>query len=149
MIGLRQAEAPDRRARGQLGQPVLALRFAAELEDRVHDQRTLNAGEGAEAGIGPLQLLHDQPVRHVVELGTPVFLGQVRAEDSQLGHLRNQLLGKALLDVVVSDHRHHLVIDPAPYGVPHRPLFLTEQRVRVIEVYAWITRHLGNPVRLF
>ena len=63
--------------RGEQRQPVLLLLLGAEGVDRVHHQRALHRGEGADARVAPLELLHDEAVGDVVEPGAAVFPGRL------------------------------------------------------------------------
>src|SRR5207302_9220322 len=104
--------------------------------DRIHHQGALHRRERAHTRIAALELLHDEPVGHVVEPGAAVLLRQIGAEQAELGHLWNQLLGKATLHVVLADDRHESLVDPGAHRVAHGALLLGEQAVDVVEVDA-------------
>ena len=133
-IGLGESEAADLLPRREQRKPLLLLLLRPERVDRVHDQRALHRRERADAGVAPLQLLHDQPVGHVVQPGAAVLLGQVCAEESQLRHPGNQLLGKLSLDVGLTDDGDEVLVDPGPNGIPNGPLLLRQQRIEVEEI---------------
>ena len=135
-VGLGETEAADHLARRQPRQPVALLLLAAERVDRIHHQRALHRRERADAGVAALELLHDEAVRDVVEPGAAVLLGQVGAEHAELGHLRDQLLREASLDVALADDRQHVLVDEGADGVADGALFLGEERVEPVEVDA-------------
>ena len=91
VVGLGQAEAADRLALASLGSQWVFCSSLPNFEDRVHHQAALHAGEGADARIAPLELLHEQAVGHVVQLRAAVAGRHVRPEDAQLRHLRYEL----------------------------------------------------------
>src|SRR2546430_14715517 len=90
MVGLGETEAPDLLARGEAREPLLLLRLGAVRVDGVHDEARLDRRHRAEARVAALELLHDQPVRDVVEPGAPVALER-GAEDAEFAELRDQL----------------------------------------------------------
>jgi hypothetical protein len=100
----------------------------------------LHRGEGAEAGIAALELLHDQPVSDVVEAGEVILLDR-RAEEAHLGHLRNEVHGELLFAVGVLDDRNHFLIHEVANGLPYHQLFFAEERVDFEIVDAWETGH--------
>src|SRR3546814_16661002 len=61
-VGFGEAEASDQLAAGQFRNIGLLLRLAAEGEDRMDDQRCLDAHRRAIARIDALALARDQPV---------------------------------------------------------------------------------------
>src|SRR6185503_10058724 len=113
---------------------VALLRFAAEGVDRIHRQRALHGRERAHTGVATLELLHDEPVRDVVQPRATVFLRQVCAEDAQLRHLGDELLGEFALDVVLADDRQHTVVHEAAHAVPYRALVFAELAIDVEEI---------------
>ena len=80
--------------------------------DRIHHERALHRGKGADAAVAALELLHDQAVGHVVEAGAAVFLGEIGAEEAQLRHSRDQLLREAPRGIALADDRHEMLIHP-------------------------------------
>ena len=88
------------------GQPALLLLVAAVGQDRIHDQRALHADETAKAGIAALDFLHHQAVLDVVHAGAAVAF-EVRAEEAEPPHLRDEFRGKARLAEAIADHRQH------------------------------------------
>jgi hypothetical protein len=97
-------------------------------------------------GLAPLELLHDEPVGHVVQAGAAVLLREVRLQDTQLGQARDQLLGEAPVYVRPADHRHERVLDPGPHGIADHALLLGEECVDVVEVDAFEARHESGRV---
>src|SRR5205809_686470 len=101
----------------------MALLFlATERVDRIHHQSALHRSEGAHAGITALELVHDQPVRDVVQSYAAVFLRQIGAKHPQLRHLRNQLFRKSSVYVAIADDGENLLIDEGSYGIADRAL---------------------------
>ncbi len=134
VVGLREPEASDDLALRHLRQPFHPLLFAAELVDRIHHQRALHARERADAAVAAFELLHDEPVAHVVEPGAPVLLGQVRAEHAELRHRRDEFLREAAGDVALADDRQHLLVDEPADGIAHGALVFGECGVDVEQV---------------
>jgi len=89
-----------------------------------------------DSAVAPLELLHDEPVGHIVEPGAAVLLGEVSPEEPQLGHARDQLLRELALDVRIADDGEQVFIHPGPDGVPDGALLLGEQGVESKEVHA-------------
>ncbi len=116
------------------GQILLALFFAAECEDRIHRERALHRGEGAHAGVAALQLLHDEPVRDVVEPGASVLLREIGAEDAERRHFGHELLREFSFDVAVADDREHALVDETPDAVADGALFLGELGINRKEI---------------
>ena len=100
--GLSQAEATDRLAGLQLGQPALFLLLRAVGQDGIHHQRALHGDEAAQAGIAALQLLHDQAVLDVAHAGAAIAfeIGAQEAEPAQFG---DDLFGKSAIAEAVAD----------------------------------------------
>src|SRR5213082_2990932 len=142
VVGLGEPEAADHFARRHRGQPAPLLLIRSEGEDRIHDEGALHRREGADTRIAALELLHDQPVRHVVEPGAAVLLRQIGAEQPELGHLGDQLPGKATVHVMLADDRHESLVDPGAYGVADGALLFGEQAVDVVEVDALEFSHM-------
>ncbi len=147
VVGLGQAETADPLAAGEPRQPLPALLFAAEGVDGVHDERALDRGERADAGVAALELLHDESVGDIAQPRAAVFLRQVGAEHPQLADLGDQLRGKATVDVGLADDRHDLVLDPLPHRVADHPLLFGQERVDVVEIDAFeLAGHGGSRV---
>src|SRR3546814_3955101 len=82
-VGFGEAEASDQLAAGQFRNIGLLLRLAAEGEDRMDDQRCLDAHRRAIARIDALDLARDQPVGDMAEPRTAETLGHHCAERSE------------------------------------------------------------------
>ena len=136
VVRLRQAEAADDLAARHLREPFLLLFFGTERIDRIHHERALHRGERPHTRIAALQLLHDEPVGDVVQTGAAVLLGQIRAEQAELRHARNQLPGEFARDVRFPYHRHQVLIHPFSNCVTDRTLLFAEETVDVVEVNA-------------
>ncbi len=100
-------------------QPAQLLFLAAEGQDRVHHQRALHADEAAQSGVGPFQLLHDQPVLHVAHAGAAVAF-QIRAEESQPAHFRDQLAGEAGVAEAIAHQRQGPLVHELARGLAHQ-----------------------------
>ena len=112
----------------QLRKPAPLLFVAAESQDRVHHQRALHADETAQAGVAALDLLHHQPVFHIVHPGAAISF-EVRAQEAQASQLRDELRREARLAEAIADERQHALIDELASGLPHQQLLLGELRV--------------------
>ena len=123
---------------------MLLLLVAAEGVDGVHHEGALHGGKGADPTVTPLELLHDQAVGHVVEPGAAIFLGQIGAEEAQVGHPGDQLLGELSFDVGLADDRDQVLVHPGPHRVAHGALFLGEERIEVEKIDPG---ELGCPCR--
>ena len=86
------------------------------------------------ARVAALELLHDQPVAHIVESRAAVFLGKIRAEHAEFGHRRDELFRKSTLHVALADDRKHLFVDKPADGIAHRALIFRECGVDVEEI---------------
>src|ERR1051326_244175 len=136
VIGLGESEAPDHFAARHLRQPLFSLVLGAEGIDRVHHQRALHRRERPHARIAPLELLHDQPIRDVIQPRAAILFREIRAEEAELRHAGDELLGKLAGDVRFADDGHQIVVDPLANGVADRALFFAEQAVDVVEIHA-------------
>src|SRR5881396_985068 len=102
VVGLGQAEAADRAPPRHLGEPALLLLLAPPAPDGEHRERALHRGHRAEPRVPRLELLHDEPVGDVREPRAAVA-PQVRAEEAQLAHTRDQLARELLVRVAALD----------------------------------------------
>jgi hypothetical protein len=133
-VGLGQPEAADRVAARHQREPAILLRLRSVGVDRVHAEGALNRSEAPQPGIAALELLHDEPVGNAVHPGAAVA-AQVRPEEADLGHLRDQLHGEgAVLPHVLDDARQELPLNEVAHRVPHEPLFGLEQILGAVEI---------------
>jgi hypothetical protein len=139
-VRLGQAEAADRLSGGEFRDPVVALFLRAVGVDRVHHQARLHGRERAQAGIAALELLHDQAVGDVPEAGEVVLLDR-GAEETHLGHLRNEVMRKLLFAIRVLDDRQHFLIHEVADGLPYHQLLFGEKRIDIHVVDAGETGH--------
>jgi len=105
-----------------------------------HGEPALHRGEGAQAGVAALELLHDEAVGDVVHAGAAVAL-EVRSEEAELGELRQELHGEGS---VLADEE--LVRDELAHGVARVPLLIREQLVEPQDVAAGKARHVNTPL---
>ena len=135
VVGFGQAEAADPFTRGQLGQVLLLLRFAAEFVDRHHHQRALHAHHGAVARIHALDLARHQAVADVVEAGAAVLLGDGRAQQAQLAHLAEDGRVGGLVAEGQLHARQQLFLAVGAGGVLHLALVVGELGAEVEGVF--------------
>src|SRR3546814_2674353 len=88
----------------------LLLRLAAEGEDRMDDQRCLDAHRRAIARIDALDLARDQPVGDMAEPRTAETLGHHCAEQTQCAHFGHDLAIETLLAIGAQDTRHQFAL---------------------------------------
>ena len=132
VVRFRQPEAADPFAGRQLGQVFLLLRFGAELVDRHHHQRGLDAHHRPVAGVHRLDLARDQAVADVVEAGAAILLRDGRTEQAEFAHLVEDASIGVLVAKCVLDPRLKALGGVGEGGLPHHP-FLFAQLLRQIE----------------
>ena len=125
VIGFGQTKAADPLARGQLGQVFLALRRAAEIVDRVHDQTRLHAHRRAIAAVDALDLARDQPIRDVVDPGAAKAVDRC-AEKAERAHLVHDLAIETLVPIGLDDAREQLFLAIGVGAVAHHALVLAQ-----------------------
>ena len=140
-----EPEAPDRRALLEGREPPVLVTLRAEAVDGIHDEPALDGGEGAQSRVPALQLLHDQPVRHVRQARAAVTL-QGRAEDAELAELRDHRHREGARPVVLGDERQELGLDPIPDRVAHHPLLVREEDLDAVVVHAAELLHVLRPL---
>src|SRR5207249_11359463 len=115
------------------GEPALLLLLAPPAPDGEHRERALHRGHRAQPRVARLELLHDEPVGDVGEPGAAVAL-QVRAEEAELGHARDERARELLLRVAALDPGQHLALDEAPHARPRHALLLAEELLQPVVV---------------
>ncbi|MNI19216.1 hypothetical protein D3C73_726460 [compost metagenome] len=85
-IRLGQAETADQFARDEAGQIFLFLLVGAVGEDRIDDQRGLDAHHRAVARIDPFDLAGDEAIGDVGGIGCAIFFRKRDAEEAGLTH---------------------------------------------------------------
>ena len=146
-VRLGEAEAPDRLAAGEEGDPAVLLLLRPPGHDRVHHERRLDGDERAQARVAALQLLHHEPVRDVGEAREAVFPDR-RAEEVELSHLRDQLQREARLPGPLLDARQDALAHPVVNGVAHHSLLVREEVVQCEEIQALVGHRVSlrtNP----
>ena len=103
---------------------MLLLLLRPPALDRPADQRRLNGDDGAGRGVGPPDLLDDQPVGEVVEAATAVLLGDRGAEVADLAQLARQLAVEAPGTVVLADPGKDLPVAELPRRLGDQPLLV-------------------------
>src|SRR5262249_55223189 len=98
MIRLGQPEAADPFASRHPRQIFLALRLAAELPDRVHDEARLPPHRRTIGAVDALDFAADQPIADIADAGAAVSLDR-RPKKAELTHLVHDLAVEPLLAV--------------------------------------------------
>ena len=127
--GLGQAERRELLAAGLGDEPALALLLGPPLEERERVQPDVDALDDAERGIGPLELLAQDREADVVHAGAAIALRDRRAEEALLGHLPEQLAGKAAVLVPLADVRQDFGIGERPDGLLDEAVLVGEAEV--------------------
>src|SRR5262249_30418109 len=109
MVGLGEAKAADPFAARQLWKVFLALRLAAKIVDRVHDEARLHAHRRAVAAIDALDLAGNEAVAHIIDAGAAIAVDG-RAEEPQRAHLIHDLAVEALMPIGLEHPRHQLFL---------------------------------------
>ena len=147
-IGFGQTEAADQLARGETGQVLLLLLFAAEGLYRVHHQARLNAGHRTVAAIDPLDLARDEAVGDIAGADAAIFFRHGNAQHPGLPHQREEF-GRARLFTERVDHAWlELALREGVRGLADHPLVLGQLVVEA-ERIGGIEGDHGWRARLF
>src|SRR5205814_9652188 len=103
------------------GEPALPLLPAPPAPDGEHGERALHRGHRAQPRVARLELLHDEPVGAVGEPGAAVAL-QVRAEEAELAHARDERARELPLGMTALDHGEPLAHHEAAHARPRLAL---------------------------
>ena len=103
--------------------------LASPLLDRAGDERGLDRHDRADGGVRPPDLLHDQPVAHVVEAATAVLLGDRSAEVAHLTDPLDQLEVEALVAIVVAGARDDLAVGEVARRLADQALLVGEVKI--------------------
>src|SRR5438105_3233142 len=127
-LGVLGANLPEEYGCAGLNNVAYGL-IMQELERGDSGVRSFASVQGALAmyPIYALELLHDQPVRDVVESRAAVFFRQIGAEHAERRHFGNDLLRKAAVDVALADDREDAFVHEAPHAVAHGTLLFREK----------------------
>ncbi len=107
---LGQAEAGERLAGGQQRQPFLLLRIVAEAVDRHGAEGDAGLEGDGDRLVHPAELLKGQGQGEVIPAHAAELLRERQAEQAHVRHLGDDLVGEAVLLVVLGgDRGHHLV----------------------------------------
>ena len=115
-------------------QPALFLLLASVGQNRIHHQRALHADETAQPGVAPLDLLHQQSVLDVAHAGAPIAF-EIRAEETEASHLRDQLARETRLAEAVADQRQHPLVHELARRLAHQQFLLVEQRIDLQKIH--------------
>src|SRR5207302_1361115 len=107
---LGQAESGQLLARGKLGQPLPLLLLRAEEQDRHRPKRGVRGHRDRDRGVDPGQLLDGDRVRKRVGPRAAVLLGDRHPHQPELGELRHEVVGKAVLAVELRGYRRDLFL---------------------------------------
>src|SRR5438552_18515915 len=133
-LGLGEPEAADELAAAERGQEPLLLGLGAPLEDGELDERDLDRERRADRRVGAADLLGDERVRDVVEAVSAVPLRHWSAEETERGHLLQNVGGERLVPVPLARARHDLPIGEVTRELADRFLFAREVVVHRREV---------------
>ncbi len=125
-----QPEAADDLAGRHPRQPLLLLLLGAEAPDRVHGERALDGDQGADAGVGGLQLQAGQAVLDGGGTRAAVA-GQGHPERAEGAQLAGEFTdaGQFAALVPVGDLRQDTLGGPAADGVPDGTVLVGQQVV--------------------
>ena len=117
-VGFGQAESPEGFARAELGQVFLLLLLAAEVIERADAERVPGGHGGRVGAVHAGDLLHGDDVGEVVHGLAAVGLRDEHAEESELGHLPQGVVGELLLLVELACDRLDLVFGETADRLP-------------------------------
>src|SRR5882762_7733546 len=86
-----ERKTPDKCARDQPRQPTSLLLRRAEGMDRLNCERALDRNQRAQTRVGPLKLLHNEPVRGLAKASTTVAF-QIWRVKAQRTHAWNEIV---------------------------------------------------------
>ena len=127
---LGDAEGADLLAGDPRDQPALLLLVGAEVEDRRHRDRNVGVEPGGDAAgaAGAGQLLDPDRVVQVGAALAAVLLGELEAEETELGAAPVELTGEFPRLLPLVDVRRDLLADEAADGLPQLLVLLAERR---------------------
>src|SRR5579875_1123130 len=125
--GLGQPEAADLGSGGHRRQPPAALFLRPVLVDRVHDEGALDGRKRPHPAVAALELLHDEPVGHVVHAGAPVLGGKVGPVRPEIAERGDEIARKLAGEPRPADAGDHLPVDEPGDGVAREAFILAEQ----------------------
>ena len=133
-VGLGQAEAPERAAGAEVGQPLLALRLGAEPEDRRCAQPDGRLQRDGHRLVDPGELLDGDAQGGQVGAAAPVLLGEGDAEQAQVAHLAHGVDGERVVAVPRLGVRCDLALGEVANDLAERLLLRGELHVHPPEV---------------
>ena len=128
---LGQAEGGQLLPGGEVGEPVPLLVLGAEEEDRHRPERAVRRDRDRDRRIDSRQLLDRDRVRDRVGAAAAVLLGNGHAHQPELGQLRDEVVGEAVLPVELLGDRGDLLLGEVPDRAADELLLL-----RQVEVHA-------------
>ena len=129
--GLGQGEGPQAAARGHVMKVLVLLGLGSEREDRPGGKRGLSRHDDGGGRARPRHFLKRDYVAHVVRPGATHFLGVGHAHQVQGRHLRDNLVGKAVITVDLGRDRRQLGLGELPYRLPDQLLLIGQLEVHV------------------
>ena len=100
-IGFGEPETRERLTGGEVRQQRLLLLLGAEFEDRHHAESDTGLDRHRRRLVDPAELLEREGEGEVVATHAAIFLGDRKSEQAHLAHLRDDVVGEAMLAVVL------------------------------------------------
>src|SRR2546430_11099665 len=122
----RKCKTTSTLARYQSRQPAPVLLWRAEGMNCVYGKRALHRRFGAETGVGPFKLLHNEAIRSVTQPRTAVLF-QVRSIEAQCAHARSEIFRKFSRAMARHDLGHNFLVHKTPRPIACRPLIIREE----------------------
>ena len=114
---------------GEVGEPGPLLVFVAEEEDRHRPERAVRRDRDRDRRIDSRQLLDRDRVGDRVGAAAAVLLGNGHAHQPELGQLRDEVVGKAVLPVELLGDRGDLLLGEVADRAADELLLLGEVEV--------------------
>jgi hypothetical protein len=114
---LREREAAEPFAAGELGKKATALLFGSLVQDRPADERRVRRVAGARGAARGRHLLERERIRHVVEARTTVLLRNEDAERAELAEPRHDVAREPAGPIVLRRDRGDALRREGPHRV--------------------------------
>ena len=109
---------------------LLLLRLGAPRQQRQAVEAGVHRHDHAQRRVDVLELLADDAEADVVHAGAAVLGRHRRAEQPEVGHLREDAAVEAVLAIEVVDLRLHLARAPLAHRLLEQPLFFGEIEIK-------------------
>ena len=103
---------------GEIGEPRALLLVGAEEEDRHRPERRVRRDRDRDGRVDARQLLDRDRVGERVAAAAAVFLGDRDAHEPELGQLRDEVVGEAVLAVELLGDRRDPLLGELAHGLP-------------------------------